>query len=73
MTAGLKSYRLAKRPKGFITLDGVGHDLNTGGDPILTASSLGFFDRYLRGHAQGLEAIEGAVAQSEIASLRKAW
>ena len=36
---GKSSYRAAKRPKGFITLRGIDHGLNTGGDPILTKSS----------------------------------
>lgn len=71
--AALEDYREAKRPKGFITLDGVGHDLNTGGDPILTRSSLGFFARFLRGRAAGLKEVVDAVEDSDIASLRHRW
>lgn len=67
------SYRQAKRPKGLITLDGVGHDLNTGGDPILTAASTGFLDRYLRGRKAGTKQLTRAVAGSDIATLRKRW
>jgi len=68
-----RSYRAAKRPKGFITLGGVGHDLNTGGDPVLVESSTGFFDRYLRGRKAGMEELNQSVADSKIASLRSSW
>lgn len=69
----LRSYRDVKRPKGFITLEGIGHDLNTGGDPILVESSTGFFDRYLRGRKAGIKELERSVSDSEIAGLRSSW
>ncbi|WP_243058862.1 hypothetical protein [Nocardioides sp. SR21] len=68
-----QSYRRVARPKGFITLDRVGHDLNTGGDPILVESSAGFFDRYLRGRKAGVREIQKSVGDSRIATLRSAW
>ena len=42
-SAGKQAYRDAKRPKGLITLRGVDHGMNTGGDPIMTTASLAFF------------------------------
>lgn len=68
-----KAYRDAKRPKGFITLDGVGHDLNTGGDQILSEAPLGFFARFLKGRKNGLKQVEQAAADSKIASLVHRW
>ena len=68
-----RSYQDASHPKGFITLDGVNHDLNTGGDPILAESSTGFFDRYLRGRKSGMKELQQSVADSTIATLRSAW
>ncbi len=67
------TYRRLKHPKGLITLNGIGHDLNVGSDPILSESSLGFFARYLRGSAAGLRRVVHAVADSSIATLQKNW
>ncbi|HEY6566623.1 MAG TPA: hypothetical protein VI341_03810 [Actinomycetota bacterium] len=68
-----ETYRRAKHPKGFITLNGIGHDLNVRNDPILSEASLGFFTRYLRGSGAGLRRVVRAVADSSIASLQKDW
>jgi dienelactone hydrolase len=67
------TYADLHRPKGLITLAGVGHDLNTGGDPILVTASSLFLDRYLRRHRKALARIVRAARRSEIASLRKRW
>ena len=69
----LRTYRHAKRPKGLISLAGIGHDLLTGSDPILTESTLGFFARYLRGNRGGLRRVRRAAADSPIATLRRNW
>ncbi len=69
----LRTYRHAKRPKGLIALAGIGHDLLTGNDPILTESTLGFFARYLRGQRRGLRRVQRAAADSPIATLRRNW
>jgi len=67
------TYRHATRPKGLVSLAGIGHDLLTGSDPILTESSLGFFARYLRGQRGGLRRIARAAAHSPIATLQSSW
>lgn len=67
------TYAKAARPKGFITLSGVGHGLNTGSEPILRDSSLGFFSRFVRGRPGGLKRVEKAAADSNVARLVKAW
>jgi fermentation-respiration switch protein FrsA (DUF1100 family) len=67
------TYRHAKRPKGLVSLAGIGHDLLTGSDPILTEASLGFYARYLRGKRGGLQRVARAAARSPIATLRSAW
>ena len=67
------TYADLHRPKGLITLAGVGHDLNTGGDPILVTASSLFLDHYLRGRRTALRRIVRAVDASDIASLRKRW
>lgn len=67
------SYAELGKPKGLIRLLGVGHDLNTRGDPILATSSSLFLDHYLRGRKQALAKIETAAQDSEVASLRKRW
>ena len=72
-SAGKQAYRDAKRPKGLITLRGVDHSMNTGGDPIMTTASLAFFDRFLLGKKNGLKRVEKAVQESDIATLRKRW
>lgn len=61
------------KPKGLIRLFGVGHDLNTAGDPILTTSSSLFLDHYLRGRAKALTRLEQGASASEIAQLRRRW
>ena len=68
-----QTYRAAKRPKGLITLDGVGHDLNTGSDQILTIAPMGFFARFLRGKPNGLRQVENAAKDSKIATLARRW
>ena len=70
---GRSAYRTAKRPKGFITLRGVDHGLNTGGDPIMTDASLAFFGRYIRGKRAGLTKVQRAVNNSDIASYTHHW
>ena len=70
---GRAAYGKAKRPKGFITLRGVDHGLNTGGDPIMTDASLGFFGRYVRGKRAGLTKVQRAVNNSDIASYTHHW
>ncbi len=67
------AYGEASRPKGFITLRGVGHDLNTGGDPILPTSTLGFFARFLRGTDNALNRVQRAVQESDIAIMTRRW
>lgn len=67
------AYAELGKPKGLIRLFGVGHDLNTRGDRILTTSSSLFLDHYLRGRKQALTKIEKAAESSGIASLRKRW
>ena len=69
----LNTYRRAKRPKGLVTLAGIGHDLLTGSDPILTEATLGFFARYLRHARGGLRRVTRAAARSPIATLRSIW
>lgn len=71
--AARQNYREANRPKGFITLDGIGHDLNTGGDQILTQAPLGFFAHFLKGRKNGLKHVEKAAEDSKIASLVNRW
>lgn len=70
---GRQSYRQARRPKGFITLRGVDHGLNTGGDPIMTDASLGFYARFLKGKKRGLRVIQRAVNRSDIAAYSHKW
>jgi fermentation-respiration switch protein FrsA (DUF1100 family) len=70
---GKSSYRAAKRPKGFITLRGVDHGLNTGGDQILSKAPLTFCRRYLGGKKRGLNRLARAVRQSDIATLKSRW
>lgn len=67
------AYGDLSKPKGMIRLAGVGHDLNTGGDPILVTSSNLFLDHYLRGRKKALDRIVTAAQESDIASLRKRW
>lgn len=67
------TYRELGRPKGLVTLRGVGHDLNTGRDPILTETSRGFLDRFVRGRRDGLTRVVRAVERSGIATLRRRW
>ena len=67
------TYAALKRPKGLITLAGVGHDLNTGGDPILVTASSRFLNHYLRHRKNALDGIVRAADSSDIASLRKRW
>ena len=70
---GRQSYRQARRPKGFITLRGVGHDLNTGGDSILSDAALGFFGRFLKGKKRGLRVVQRAVNRSDISTYTHKW
>ena len=67
------AYADLSKPKGLIRLIGVGHDLNTRGDPILATSSTWFLNRHLRGHKKALTRIEQATAASELAQLRRRW
>jgi dienelactone hydrolase len=67
------TYSDLRKPKGLITLAGVGHDLNTGGDPILATASSLFLDHYLLGHDRALTKIVDAAEESKIASLRNRW
>jgi dienelactone hydrolase len=69
----VRTYGRAKRPKGLITLQGIGHDLAVGGDTILQESSFGFFARYLKGQSGGLRRLQRAVRRSPIATLRHVW
>ena len=71
--AALQAYRDAHRPKGMITLAGIGHDLNVGNDPILRDAPLGFFAYYLKGRRHGLDKLSAAVDASSIASLQSHW
>ena len=71
---GRSAYASAGRPKAFVSLSGVNHNFNIpGGSPILRDAPLGFFDRYLRGDAGGLDRLRSAVNASPIASLEAAW
>jgi pimeloyl-ACP methyl ester carboxylesterase len=71
--AALDAYRHARRPKGMITLAGIGHDLHLQNDPILRDATLGFFAFYLRDRRHGLDQVSAAVDASPIASLRSRW
>ena len=71
--AAVETFENARRPKGLITLAGIGHDLNVGDDPILRDAPLGFFAFYLKDRRGGLEKVAGAVESSAIASLRARW
>jgi fermentation-respiration switch protein FrsA (DUF1100 family) len=71
--AALDAYREAHRPKGMITLAGIGHDLNVGNDPILRDAPLGFFARFLKGRRHGLDKLNAAVDASSIASIQSRW
>jgi len=71
--AALQAYRDARRPKGMITLAGIGHDLNVGNDPILRDAPLGFFAFFLKERRHGLDKLRAAVDASAIASLRARW
>lgn len=71
--AAMEAYRDARRPKGMITLAGIGHDLNVGNDPILRDAPLGFFARFLKARRHGLDKLEAAVDASSIASLHARW
>ena len=68
-----ETYADLRRPKGLITLAGVGHDLNTRGDPIMVTASRLFLAHFLRGRDKALAGIVRAARRSEIASLRKRW
>jgi hypothetical protein len=71
--AALEAYRDARRPKGMITLAGIGHDLNVGNDPILRDAPLGFFAFFLKERRHGLDKLGRAVEASSIASLQARW
>jgi dienelactone hydrolase len=71
--AALEAYHDAHRPKGMITLAGIGHDLNVGNDPILRDAPLGFFAHFLKGRRHGLDKLLAAVETSSIASLQSRW
>jgi fermentation-respiration switch protein FrsA (DUF1100 family) len=71
--AAVQAYEAAHRPKGLITLAGVGHDLNVGSDPILRDAPLGFFGAFLKGLNRGLARVEAAAASSSVATLRSSW
>lgn len=71
--AAVQAYHDAHRPKGMITLAGIGHDLNVGSDPILRDAPLGFFAYFLKGRRHGLDKLSAAVDASSIASLQSRW
>ena len=71
--AALEAYHDARRPKGMITLAGIGHDLNVGNDPILRDAPLGFFAFFLKERRHGLNKLGAAVDASAIASLQARW
>lgn len=69
----LATYQKAAPPKGLITLDGVGHDLNVGTSRILQDAPLGFFAFHLLGQSDGLTRVQAAVDATPIASLQAEW
>jgi dienelactone hydrolase len=69
----LATYQKAAPPKGFITLEGVGHDLNVGTSRILQDAPLGFFAYHLLGQSDGLARVQAAVDATSIASLQAEW
>jgi len=71
--AALEAYRDAHKPKGMITLAGIGHDLNVGSDPILRDAPLGFFAYFLKERPHGLHKLNAAVDASSIASIQARW
>jgi dienelactone hydrolase len=71
--SGQAAFVQAARPKAWIRLAGVGHDLNVGSSRILSDAPLGFFARYLRGQAGGLDTVRAAVAATPIATLDAQW
>ena len=68
--AAVRTYEAARRPKGLLTLEGVGHDFDTGGDPVVRDATLGFFGYYLDDRDNGLRQVRRAAKRSDIASLR---
>jgi dienelactone hydrolase len=66
----VRTYEAARRPKGLVSLKGVGHDFNTGGDPVVRDVTLGFFGYYLDERDNGLRQVRRAAKRSRIASLR---
>jgi fermentation-respiration switch protein FrsA (DUF1100 family) len=71
--AALEAYHDAHRPKGMITLAGIGHDLNVGNDPVLRDAPLGFFAKFLKARRHGLDKLLAAVEASSVASLQSSW
>jgi hypothetical protein len=66
----VRTYEAARRPKGLLTLKGVGHDFNMGSDPVVRDATLGFFGYYLDGRDNGLRQVRRAAKRSAIASIR---
>jgi fermentation-respiration switch protein FrsA (DUF1100 family) len=72
-TSAQAAYNAAASPKGLISLQGVGHDLNVGSTNILSEAPLGFFAHYLLGQSNGLQRVSSAVASTSIAKLTASW
>jgi dienelactone hydrolase len=72
-SSAVATYQKAAPPKGLITLEGVGHDLNVGSSRILQDAPLGFFAAFLLGEADGLSRVQAAVDATPIASLQAEW
>jgi dienelactone hydrolase len=66
----VRTYEAARRPKGLVSLRGVDHGFDTGGDPVVRDVTLGFFGSYLDGRDNGLRQVRRAAKRSRIASLR---
>lgn len=71
--SGRAAFDQASRPKAFIRLAGVGHDLNVGSSKILQDAPLGFFGYFLQGQVDGLTRVQTSVANTSIASLDAQW
>ncbi len=70
---GQAAYAKATKPKGMISLAGVGHDLNAG-DNIIQEATLGLYDRFLLGKGAGaIDRIAQAAKKNTKATYVSDW
>jgi hypothetical protein len=72
-TQAVQTYEEAHRPKGLISLAGVGHGIDLGDDSVVRDATLGFFSFFLKGRRHGVERLIAAVDLSPVATLRAHW